>query len=348
MVLPSIPLPDTLKGVDDLIRTGFEDFRGLWFTRLLASTALVVVGLLFEAPEIWHESVEAIRSLCHSCRPKRDIPAWMKLVGTLGWALIVVGVAGEFVADSFVSKADGFVQKFDEILLADAQRKTGAASERAAKAFERAAQTEREASQENERAARAEQQASTENARAAKALEAAEIARKNAEGFQLQIAHANERAASANETAERERVARLQLEVRLADRTLTPAQQNMLVADLGPFSGTAIDVATFGDSSEVSGITQLIVGCLRRAGWTVHFAAAMPGQGTVKGILVGARADSDLATSRAAALLVSSLQKENLSTGPWAFEQMTWPSAFMGEGGMKPVAPIRMFIGSKP
>ena len=80
-----------------------------------------------------------------------------------------------------------YVQKFDEILLADVQKKTGAA-------FERAAQTEREASQENDRAAQAEQQAQQENERAAKALEAAEAARKEAEGFQLQIAQANERA----------------------------------------------------------------------------------------------------------------------------------------------------------
>jgi len=272
----------------------------------------------------------------------------MKLVGTLGWILIVVGVTGEFVADSFVSKADGFVQKFDEILLADAQRKTGFASERAASAFERAAKTEREASQENERAARAEQQAAEEDARAAKALEAAEVARKNAEGFQLQIAQANERAASANETAERERFARLQLEARLADRTLTPLQQTLLVADLTPSSGTVIDIAIFGDSAEISGIGRLIVESLTRAGWTVHFAAAMSGQATVKGILVGTRANSDQAITQASALLIRSLQKQNLSAGPWAFEQMTWPSAFMGTGNMKYDAPIRMFIGSKP
>jgi hypothetical protein len=264
----------------------------------------------------------------------------MKLVGTLGWVLIVVGVTGEFVADSFVSKADGFVQKFDEILLADAQRKTGLASERAAMAFERAAKTEREASQENERAAKAEQQATEENAHAAKALEAAEIARKNAEGYSLQIAQANERAAQAELETER-------LRQQMADRTLTPTQQNLLVADLSRSSGTVIDVATFGDSAEISGIARLITDSLTRAGWTVHFATAMGGQGTAKGILVGTRSNFDPATTRAAALLIRSLQKQNLSAGPWAFEQMTWPGAYVGTQ-VKYDAPIRMFIGSKP
>ncbi len=263
MVLPPVPLPDTLKGVDDLIRSGFEEFRELWFTRLLVSTALVVGGLLFEAPEIWHESVEAIRVLCHSCKPKRDIPAWMKLVGTLGWVLIVVGVTGEFVADSFVSKADGFVQKFDEILLADAQRKTGFASERAASAFERAARTEREASQENERAAKAEQQAIEENARAAKALEAAEVARKNAEGFQLQIAQANERAANAEQRAAE---ATLELAKLKMPRSLSKEQQERIASKINPFAGTPFDLWVTTDS-ESAVLMELIDAVLRSAEW---------------------------------------------------------------------------------
>src|ERR1019366_6374 len=141
MGIPPIPAPDTLKGVDDLIRSSFEAFREAWFTRLLVFTALVVVGLLFEAPEIWHETIQAVRELFRSCKPARHIPAWMKLAGTVGWMLIVIGVSGEFVAESFVSKADGFVQKFDEILLAETNRAAGtakASAEGAAKAVERA------------------------------------------------------------------------------------------------------------------------------------------------------------------------------------------------------------------
>jgi hypothetical protein len=127
MGLPLIPAPDTLKGVDDLIRSGLEAYRGSCFNWLLGFTGLVAVGLLFEAPEIWHETVKAIRELAHSCKPERHLSAWAKLGGTVGWVLIIAGVTGELVVDSFVSKADGFVQKFDEILLAETTTKAGQA-----------------------------------------------------------------------------------------------------------------------------------------------------------------------------------------------------------------------------
>jgi len=132
---PPIPAPDTLKGIDDLIRSGFEAYRELWFSRFLISTGMVIVGLLFEAPEIKHETVKAVSELFHFCKPERPISAWTKLAGTVGWLLIIVGVTGELVAEGFHSRADGFVQKFDEILLADAQTKTGVAFERAAAAY---------------------------------------------------------------------------------------------------------------------------------------------------------------------------------------------------------------------
>src|SRR5437016_11999088 len=100
---------EVLKGVDDLIRSNFEEFRELWFSRLLMATALVAVGLLFEAPEIWHDTVKAVRKLFHSEKPEKESHPWMKLAGTVRWVLIVVGVTGEFVLDRFVSRADGFV-----------------------------------------------------------------------------------------------------------------------------------------------------------------------------------------------------------------------------------------------
>lgn len=149
---PPIPTPDTLKGVDDFIRSSLEAFSGSWFDWLLIATGVVVIGLLFEAPEIWHETVQAIRGLFHSSESERRTPAWMKLAGTVGWVLIVVGVAGEFVAESFVSKADGLVRQFDEILLSEAQKEAGAAIERASANEKEAARLGKEA--EDERLAR--------------------------------------------------------------------------------------------------------------------------------------------------------------------------------------------------
>lgn len=208
-----------------------------------------------------------------------------------------------------------------------ARRDAAAAIERAAKAEENLGAARKEAATASERAALAEQHSAEANAKA--------------EGFRLDIA-------KANETAERERLARLQLEARLADRTLTPIQQSILVAALSSSPRIVIDVATFGDTAEISGISRLIIESLVRAGWTVHPVTAMAGQATVRGILIGTRTGSDPAISQASALLIKSLRAQNLSADPWVFEQMTWPGAFMGGGGVKYDAPIRMFIGSKP
>jgi hypothetical protein len=267
MVPPTASFAEIAKNIDDLVRSDFESFRNIWFTRLLISTAIVAVGLLFELPEIWHESVGAVRELRHT--PIHEIAPWMKLLVSVGWLLIVVGVGGEFVADSFVSKADGIIQTFDETLIADAERQTGLASERAARALERAAQTEREASQENDRAANAEKQAQQENARAAKALEAAETARKEAEGFQLQIAQANERAASAEQ---RSNEAQLELARINTPRSFT--NEPTLIAALLPFKGTEYILNVFMDD-ESNEFTRVVGRTLEAAGWVRKQPAGM-------------------------------------------------------------------------
>jgi hypothetical protein len=138
MLPPPIPAPDWLKGIDDKIRDGLDAYRNGWFEWLLISTGVVVFGLVLELPEICHDTKRAVRELIGSCTPERHLSAWKTLAVSLGWFLIVVGVAGEFVAESFVSKADGIVQKFDETLLAEAQTKTGVAFERASTAYLRA------------------------------------------------------------------------------------------------------------------------------------------------------------------------------------------------------------------
>lgn len=114
IVPPPIPKPDTLKGIDDLIHAGFDAYRATCFNWLLVATGLVVVGLVFEGPELWHEITSIVRNRrfrrkFHFSLPEEHTHDWAKLLAFVGWLLIVVGVAGEYVADSFVSKADGYV-----------------------------------------------------------------------------------------------------------------------------------------------------------------------------------------------------------------------------------------------
>lgn len=276
IVSPTASFTEIAKNIDDFVRSDFESFRDGWFHWLLFWTAIVAVGLLFELPEIIHDSVEAIRNLRHIPTPTSEIRPWMKLLVSVGWLLIVVGVMGEFVADSFVSNADGIVATFNENLLADAQRRTGIASERAASAFERATQTEREASQENERAA--------------KALEAAEKARTEAEGFQLKIAQANERAAEANRTAESERLARLQLEKELQPRRLTGNQKEKLRSLVSGDPQQIMFGWCLTGSDDCQDLVNDIGDAFNKAGWKTVFGSSTRNR---RGIQVGFVKGSD-------------------------------------------------------
>jgi hypothetical protein len=258
---PSVPIPDTLKGIDDLIRINLEAFRATWFVRLLAATFLVVVGLVMEGPELWHEIHSIIwhwsfKRSFHFSLPEEHPPEWAKLLAFAGWMFIVIGVGGEFVADSFLSKADGYVQKFDEILLTEAQRGTALARERASAAYERASENEKET-------ANTLKQAEQERADAAKSLAAAETARKEAEGFQLQIAQANERAAQAEEQSAK---AELELAKLKTPRTLSIEQQERIASMIKRFPGTPYDLWVSGDSDSTA-LMGLIDSTLRSADW---------------------------------------------------------------------------------
>jgi hypothetical protein len=310
---PPVAKPDTLKGIDDLIRAGFEAYRATCFNWLLVATGLVVVGLVFEGPELWHE-ITSIASRWHFRRkfhfslPEEHAHDWAKLLAFVGWLLIVAGVAGEYVADSFVSKADGYVQTFDETALTDAQRQTSLAGERAGAAYERAATTEREAAQENERAANAERQAQSENARAAKALEAAETARKEAEGFQLQIAQANERAANAERETAR-------LTGQLADRTLTDEQVISIAGKLSNFIGQPYTITAYWDSKESVGIANRIHRALLLARWSYSTEGGKSMLlGGVIGVFVDIHPDADETAKKAADSLVAALTAEGIET----------------------------------
>jgi hypothetical protein len=244
-----------MPGLDDLVRSDFISFRDACFDWLLVATGVVALGLLFELPEIWHDSASAIRRLRGQTTGLTEIRPSIKLLISVGWLLIVIGVVGEFIADTFVSRADGIVQTFDETLLVDTQRKTGVASERAAEAFARAARAERDA-----------------------------------EGFRLQIAQADERAADANRTAEVERLARVELEKQLEPRRLTTKQKK----DLSDLLTNDPQTIMFGwcatGSDDCQDFVNDIGDAFKRAGWKTWFANSLQNK---RGIQVGFTKDTD-------------------------------------------------------
>lgn len=254
-----MPIPDTLKGVDDLIRADLEAFREIWFNRLLASTLLVVIGLALEGPELWYEISSIaqrwffVRKF-HFSSPEKHAPNWVKLVAFIGWLLIVAGVAGEYAADSFASKADGYVQKFDEILLADTTRQAGNAKA-SADAADIAAR-------------RARDESGKAVASASNALNLASSARQEADSFEKDIASAKKQAADAEshlaDALERAANAEAELTRLKTPRSLIHSE-DMIVA-LKPFNSSEYTLNVFMDDESIQ-FTKAVARALEEAGW---------------------------------------------------------------------------------
>jgi len=158
------------------------------------------------------------------------------LAAFVGWFFIVGGVVGEYMADSFVSKADGYVQTFDEILLTEAHEES-AHAEATAKGFDA--------------------QIADSNAKA-KSAEA------TAKGFEAQIADANRRASEAAKTAEDEHLARVRIEEKLAGWKLDAGAQARIIAKMKQYKKTPFDLGT--NPGEVL-FMEVIDGILGSAEW---------------------------------------------------------------------------------
>lgn len=174
-----------------------------------------------------------------------------------------------------------------------------------------------------------------------------------AEGFRLDIAKANEGAARATETAERERLARLQLEARLADRIFTPDQQRRCTSALTPSKGITVDVSVFGDTLEIANFSASVLGCLRQAGLLVNTSNPIGGGTAARGVLVGVKPGAPPAVTRIADVLIAILRESvGPGVGPWDFDKLissSGASMVSQATGADKVgeAPIRLFIGSK-
>jgi len=351
---------DFINTLDNSIREELQRTSHTFFLWVLISAFVVAAGVALEGPELLHEMWPRLFApfTKGSVTRIRKFKRFIKKIGFGGWLLVVVGIVGEGIFEALQNRAEGQLQTFNDILLADAQRQSSVANERANGAYERAAETEREASQENERAAGTEKQASEENARAAEALKAAEVARKTAEGFALQIAQANKeakdadaRAAEANETAERERLARLQLEARLADRVITPDQQRRITEAFAPMRGQTVDIVILGDSREINTVVDAILGSIQKAGVLRNFSHPFSGGGA-EGVVVGIRADAPDEDKRAGVQLITIL-RETLDggVGQADFDKMVTGGAgtFGSDTGAAPAgkAAIRLQIAPK-
>lgn len=161
------------------------------------------------------------------------------------------------------------------------------------------------------------------------------------------IAEAQRDAAQANDNAERERLARLQLEARLADRVLTAQQQATIATRLRAMGSRRIDILVVGNTPEISGLTNAIGAALHQAGWTIGNTGNAMG-GSAAGVFVGFHQGSGPDIIQAADQLVASLRMAGIVTDKIAPYDDALPAALTGSWNTANTAPIRMIVGAKP
>jgi hypothetical protein len=176
----------------------------------------------------------------------------------------------------------------------------------------------------------------------------------DANRVKLDIATANERAATANATAERERVARLELEARLADRVINDDEETQLKAAFEKIKGQTADLSVFGDNADIANVVNRVFRCLKSAGVHVNTFTPLGGPVDVRGVLVGTSSDALPAVKEAADSMVAIL-RETLQNGigMWDFSKLdvgqTAGMSSETDAGAEPrgKAPLRIWIGAK-
>jgi len=147
--LSASSLSSLVASVDEAIRNDLEAFRGVFFIFLVASTIVVMAGVVLEEAEEWMPHL-------HRIIPVNPITEyrWAKQLVKLGWILIVVGVAGEGIFEVYVSRTDSILGKFDNVLIDDARKESSSAilgaataNMQVAEARQRTAELEKESAQ---------------------------------------------------------------------------------------------------------------------------------------------------------------------------------------------------------
>jgi hypothetical protein len=174
-------------------------------------------------------------------------------------------------------------------------------------------------------------------------------ARKSAGDAIERAAKLEKQAAELNRKAEEERMARLKLEEKMADRHLTPEQQSAIAQQLQPFSGQSVNLFAYTAEGEVVGISHDLIAALagqHGARWIIHAFMGQEVNRAIRGILVEVSPDASPQSIAAAKALVAALISERMATdGPILRNPNV---ATMGMGDSDPHAQIIITIGKRP
>jgi hypothetical protein len=147
-----------------------------------------------------------------------------------------------------------------------------------------------------------------------------------------------------------EKQARLNLEEKLASRSINKSDRETLRTKLIVFKGATIDILIYGaGSSDALSLAGAIKEVLQLAGWNIRMWNPIGSVQVVKGVLVTTRLGSDHPVEAPAAQLIDALNAIGIETR--SYEQFSGdaaPDNIVGAWEADKVAPIRMMIGSKP
>jgi hypothetical protein len=247
-------------------KANLQHWRDIYFDCLLACTGIVGLGLLMEVLEIKHDVLEAVGRKSRELKYRLALPIdrreypeaspLAKVLSTVGWVLIVVGVTGEGVFEGFVSKYDAALSRVTDTVVAEAQRES-ANAEATAKGFD---------------------------AQIAESDAKAKSAEATAKQFEAQIAGAQRDAAESKKEAEAERLARVKLQEELQPRRLTDEQRKKFAALLSDEPPQPLGVGYCGFSIECIDFSNDIGAALKDAKWIPTF---IPDTAAKYGIEVG-------------------------------------------------------------
>jgi hypothetical protein len=254
----------------------------------------------------------------------KDKPRSEIVLGVVCGAVIAFGVYGEYKFGSNAAQENAELQNISDRKVAELNKEAGDARMAAGDAISEAGHANERASQANERAASNEKEA----------------------------ASLRKEASRLGKRAEDERLARVMIEEKIADRHLSIEQQRKIAAKLRRFAGTRLNLFAFSNGGdEVVKLGNELLRVLtgpNSAEWVVSPSLADEPGLVVPGIGIEVQQNADPRSIEAANALLSALTDERLSVG-------VIPAPPPGEHGMRagrlnedPKAMIRIIIGKKP
>jgi len=136
--------PDLASKLSECANHNFVGTRDMWFGVVSDAAIGVILGLIAEAPELIHDLIPICLKIKAKLKnlpseiPKREAPAWVKVIAFLGWIFIVSGLGVEQFAGTKVQNLDANIQECSDAKVQAATLDAGDAATSAQRAHDEA------------------------------------------------------------------------------------------------------------------------------------------------------------------------------------------------------------------